>query len=801
MAASVAPLRNGISPSVHQSHEALQYEKILQIRQEVFAGKHPRLSLPAPAPALQPFSQSHLAIPASISASASPSRRVTAQPGHDQPTPSSHNPMNVSEFDPVLLTKSDDLLRAENQLKRQRLEKQLKEQFEHKRLDARKRPAPAEAKPDFDLQALFSRVSELSKEFAKGEASGSESIDENSFYSSRAPDSVEEGQNSSGEDAEEGEADEPLGPRVSAVMGSPLRPDRGDNSTNVESVDSTKQDLPIVPNAMDMDDEEEEGEYSPPEATENYSLPANDISQPMQDSRDPRSRPLRRYSETDDNGRRPPSPYEGNMRVVRNHITSPVAPQPSRVSPLAVAKAPSISQNARQQRAARRDARRDSPPSPDDSQPSKKRKRLERQQDRQQKRSRRNGGYSPDAFIKEENVSPPPFHDVQPLGSGKLRPTGTERPIIIHDDEPIQESRYMPPPERYVESPMRLLPRQVEQLMPQSEPRVLSRSSVRPVRDEQNLRRVASLHNMRAEPIRDHTDPYVGSPTRARAASYARLGSPAPMGALPGQLREVVMDYERAPPEARVARTPAPIYREVYDDGEGGLRYVEPMPPPPLVERIVVDQYGRKLREIIQSEPAPLPRAMSVRRSAVEPQYEDYHSVRAGSVLLDAAPERTYTSDMPPPQASYRRQPEPIRGSVMPGGHHRDYVDALPGSGRAASVQLVDRRPAQEYYADERTEYHEPVRMASVRPPTTRYEAAPPPVDMISRGQSVRPPIGREGSVFIDDRTGARHEYVPAESVRYRAVEPEKRYIDAHGREIIALDRSMDGRARLVERY
>jgi len=55
--------------------------------------------------------------------------------------------------------------------------------------------------------------------------------------------------------------------------------------------------------------------------------------------------------------------------------------------------------------------------------------------------------------------------------------------------------------------------------------------------------------------------------------------------------------------------------------------------------------------------------------------------------------------------------------------------------------------------------------------------------------------------VFVDDRSRLRQEYVPAEQPRYRAVEREKRYFDAQGREVIAMDGGMDGRQRVVERY
>ena len=825
MSAAAGPLLNGILPGPTSSiNEALEYEKILRIRDEVFSGSHPRLTVPAHAirvPSQTPsaFSQNQLHVPSAFSASASPNRLGAAtQPNKRDDEPLQQNKPNgvsvpavtqptssVSEFDPILLTKSDDLVRAETLLKRQRLEKALRDQFESKRADARKKPAPAEAKPDFDLPAIFAKITTSAKSpSSKDEEEATDSVNEEEFYSSRAPDSTPEGPPSeSPDEADEEQADELSGPRtVSAVMGAPLFPDAIDHAPSDLAPPAPPAAMHTKPlprpdaGAMDIDDEEEEGEYSPPEAT----IPSPSAAHPhnTQDSRDPRSRPLRRYSEVEDNRGRPISPSEGHMRIVRNHITSPIAPRPSRVSPLAVAKHSPLLQNARTGRK-QWIGRPGSPPSPDDNQapPSRKRRKLEARN--QKKQARRNGRMSPD--VKEEDVSPPPFHDVQPLGSARLRPSGADRPIVI-DDEPMQEIRYAPAAEpRYVESPARPLPRQIERLMPSSEPRPGSRSSARPTRDDQDLRRVASLHNMRAEQPREYTDPYYESPSRARAVSYARAGSPAITESGRPQ-REIPAEYDQPLPEPRVVRTPAPMYREVYDERDGMVhRYIpEPMPPPPPIERIVVDQYGRRFREIIQERPSIAPREMSTRRE-MEPAYEQYpRQARAGSVFVEAPQERAYAPEMPPPPVSYRRVAEPSRGSAVPSPTTRDYLDQAPPM-RSASVQIMDRPVRQAIYADERPEYREPpVRVGSVRPqPIARYEDTQP-MEMIPQGQSVRP-VGREGSVFIEDRRALAPEYVPAPEPMYRPMEPERRYVDAQGREVFALDGPMDSRQRMMERY
>ncbi|EXJ76911.1 hypothetical protein A1O3_10068 [Capronia epimyces CBS 606.96] len=819
MSTSAAPLRNGILPSTVQPlNEASEYEKILRIRDEVFSGSHPRLTVPTQALRVASsqtplaVSQSRFNVPSPFPPSASPNRAAAEQLRREDETqaptradganvPSSQPASNVSEFDPVLLTKSDDLVRAEYQLKRQRLEKALRDQFEQKRLDARRKPAPSEAKPDFDLQAVLAKALEIAKPpSSKDDVDASDSFDANSFYSSRAPDSTPENgpQSPSAEDGEEGEAYEPPGPpAVSAVMGSPLQHGTGDeastnNATFALGATSTKPSALPPPTAMDLDDEEEEGEYSPPEAMAQYPTSNAAHPQAMQDSRDPRNRPLRRYSELDDNGRRPVSPSEANMRIVRNQITSPIAPVPSRVSPLAVAKGAPFLQNGRQRRSPRI-GRAGCPPSPDDTQtlhPKKKRK-LEK---RNEKKGKRNGKVSPDAFLKEEQVSPPPFHDVQPLGSGRPRPMGgADQPITL-DEEPTQEIRYMPAPERYVDSPSRPLPRQVEQLMPLSEPRAVSRAGLRPLRDEPDLRRVASMHNMRVDGTREYTDPYYDTPTRGRAISYARMGSPA----IRESSRLAPVEYEQSPREVRVMRTPAPAYREMYEEGEPTIRYAtEPMPPPPI-ERIVIDQYGRRFREIIQERPSVAPRATPVRRTEMDQGYEHYRAARSASVFVDTGPERAYVSDMLPPPVTYRRPGGPPHSSAVPGSVTREYFE--PGSlPRSSSVQVMDRAPRSTIYPDERPDFREPARMGSVRPPAMRYEE-PQPMEMMTRAQSVRPAVhGR--SVFLDGRQPVGHEYVPAEQARYRVVEPDERFMDAPDREMETMQDPVEGGRRVMERY
>ena len=797
MSVTTTTVVNGVLPSAPDVDETAEFEKILKLRDEIFAGNHPRLTVPTHAlrkvsPASTHLS-SHSSAPVQVPAQQTSQLQL---PGlsltEDSERPKSTRPQPVSApapattpsgINPVLLTKSDDLIRAETALQRQRLEKQLRDQFEQKRLDFRKRPAPAEAKPDFDISALLAKALDAVKpvSLSKDQSDKDEendSFDENSFYSSRAPDSTPEraGPSSSEEGVEEevpaAEAD------TAHVTTQPRKaPPRPASRTGVHPTPASKPVAATNPfrkndaNSMDVDDDDdEEGEYSPPEP-EQYPAQNGTSSHAAPD---PPSRQMRRYSDLDQSGKRPASP---NMRIVRNHITSPIAPQPSRVSPLALTKDSLVSQG-RQYQTGRQRGRADSQSqSPEPTSVRNKRRKIERKNEKKGRRG-----------IKQENISPPPFHDIQPLGLGKL-PEPDNRPIIIDEPPPQQEIRYAPAP-RYIESPQRPVSRQAE-VIPISEPRVLSRATMRP-RDDQDLRRVASMHNMRVEQPREYVE--YAAPMRQRATSYMRVDSP---------VREIGgYGSENEPPlqEIRLVRTPAPEYREVYQP-EPEVRYIpEPMPPPPR-ERIVVDQYGRRFREIVQERaPATPPRASSYLPQEPPRYYENYAPTRAASVMVEERTQPRY-EEMAPPRVMRQVAEQP--GDQMP--PPREVYPPSSG-GRAGSAAVFERPPQatrQVVYADHAADFRPPARMASVRPPPSQYEEQPA-MQMMPRAASVRP--GRESSAFVDDRPSVRREYLPVEQPRYRVVEPEPqmqpqpRYVDAQGRDFVPQPQQ-EGGVRYVQRY
>src|SRR5271154_2181135 len=215
-----APVNGAIAPAAGVN-ELLEYGKILKLRDAVFAGSHPRLTIPAnlirnpsprptkvpsPPPARVPpdtssripavqlpgllLNSTSAQVPAAPAA-VPPFKEASSLNRADPPAPL------VSELDPIFLTKPDVVLRAEIQLQRQRIERNLREQLERKRNDARHKPSLQEAKPDFDVSNVMSKALEVAKPVTfeashngADIASSSDSFDENSFYSSKAPDSI-----------------------------------------------------------------------------------------------------------------------------------------------------------------------------------------------------------------------------------------------------------------------------------------------------------------------------------------------------------------------------------------------------------------------------------------------------------------------------------------------------------------------------------------------------------------------------------------------------------------------------------
>lgn len=862
---------NGLPQRPTEVNEVLEYEKILSIYNQVTAGNHPRLRLlppvksPASAPLLDQHSSKAPTQPApisSISESAQPAKPAPptqlpslrlniqelparAPPNLNGPSLSSRpipfKPLPASELDPIFLTKSDDLVRAEIQLQRQRVERVLREQLEQKRIDARHKPSVAEAKPDFDVADVLTKALALVNPVAFDEPRGvnnnengsaSDSFDENSFYSSKAPDSTPR----DGDDSQKSSVSKH---QVQPVDNDELHADRlvDRRSDEMKQVDLTDSPYKVIPRpafstapnppyrldttdrgreggamrpAIALDEDEDEPEYSPPDATQPayFKDGRNAISGEAYGDRGRRVNG-RHGNQNHNNFRRHESPMDADVRIVRSHITSPLAPQPSRVSPLAVAKEPPISQNRRnrqeyvqQRRGGGVESERASPEmNISTSQPRKRRKLQDGR-----KGARRRVADSPEPVVKDEPVSPPPFHDVPPLGAPRIRPAAGN-PIYIDDVESPRDIRYVPEPRP--EPATRQVIYDVEHQAPHSAPRVLSRAGLREVPTvTRDLRRVVSVQNL---PTRDDAEPGYPTPTRlSRAPSYVigegarRVQETRPFEGQPQM-------YER--PQYVERPLPSPAYREVEPEHQ---YVVQSMGPPPQ-RRIIVDEYGQQFYETVQ--PARASAALPTARRLDVDSYNEVatlrnSSVRAASVFEEPYRETRYVQEMPPPQMIYRRVAEGPRSVTSdaryvteeprpaPTGVRyvtREPIEARSGQ-RSGSVQVYGNPIRQPTYFDENAPPREAImRVSSVRPAGRAYDE---PREFIQRVQSVRPE-GRELSVFPEDRPQVRREPVQVEQPRYevrRTAEGDRYYrIDDRGR--MTVDGGVDATPVYAARY
>ena len=819
-----------------------QCRRLIDIRDEVFTGNHPRIRIPndvdprtvaqtqaelAADPDSRVVATNHAGGGVSYSLAArSPSllnsKRLgsSLQPPQSLPR-SSLRPENFSapslqgtaqehkspyvtssssNIDPVLLTKSDVLLKAEVRQKRQRLERVLADQFEEKEREKKSQPKRRafenEELNEYDVTAILKRAQEIVKpvkfaeiKTANGNTSASDSFDDNTFYSSQMNETSSE------------ELEQPPRTRSTAICRFYLRGDAcpyGESctfkhdpelkqklekeSTRAVDIDGSNadkqafqvsqksapqptlngesaakplsnderiaqleaqlwelksQNLPSSTQTPRVDtsalqvDQEEESVYSPPDA-----VPPKQQQEPVDRTHGQKGRQRRNNSRKQGPSSEYPRGYHAapspsnDVRVVRNHITSPVAPQPARVSPLAVAKMPQISHIQSTQRNAIQAAREPgsgtssgpSPQGPKQPLNPKKRRRGRSSGENLRNVVARRETASPEVRIKDEPVSPPRF--AEPVESWQPRRRLEEQNLYI-DEAPVQyrdqngvlyQTRFVEPaPVRYVVDESR-------------EPPATSTYQVG------DSRRVVTARPIRAPfpPSQQYSSPH----PPARAASQVFL---------PRQEQDMSRQYRASvQPEtvSYISRdlSTSPRFR---DPGFGpGGNELAIMPPPP--RRIVIDQHGNQFYE---QERIPLPRE---RQTSVVP------------IHRPAYPDEPY--EMQGPRHSIARIPQ----------HASTFYGNEAQSQRSGGTRVVDYPPV---HANGSYEEVRPVqrmgRMSSVRPIGGAYEAVP---EQMTRVQSVRPergrivslggrevaPGSRAVSVRPDDSYGRPMEYVPA---------------------------------------
>lgn len=764
--------RLGPSPlsnfSEEQRHAFQQYETIVRFSDAVFSGKHPRIKPPSSiAPtqnSIHPRAKPAAAAVVEAIGFSSDQRvpltngqssDLIASPSH-APAPNSTSTVSKpfgsgnTKINPILLEKSDDLIKAEIQLQRQRLERSLKEELEQRRAAARN-TAQGEPDVDFDLSDVLSKALTLVQASAAAPPVGenvtaanqdaaSDSFDDNTFYSSRhdTPEShlTSRVRNESEEAQPSGVANVQQPSNDQANIPSPRHRENAP-SGNLDSSGRLWQGYPNASAASFVAGSILHGAKVP--GLNNYSNENVVSSAPSQDTSDLHSRTQdsaniqkghqgvkygrERQQQTPYVDNRPPSP------LVRAHELSPVAPQPAHVSSLALASRLPVTVESPSNQLSRAPAQvaalrneptvitsPDSSPSGGRASEKKKPKKKKRKADRQ----------VPEAettpYIKPEPRSQSPLN-----APSYIRPTKRQR----YSQRPPNEPEYEAPP-RY-EEPSALQPEAFVSRAPR-DPRIpvgYERTSMHPSRSTSVV--VASSQPYGREYVDDRRlagETYVVH----RPSNYANpeevVWRNSDVEHDPRIQRRVVDPYGQPPQSHRGAYEPPRM--SVRPEAE---RYIEVPPRPPT--RIVVDNFGREYIEpqrptMIRQPAAPLVRPddpeiiyeRTVSRAATRhvgvESYEEgpvYHRPSASYAM----PRRVVTQ---PEYASqdYResRQPEYSARPMAPQG---DFMEVM-----APPERRRPGEPARDYVA----------RAASVRPPEPlRYEV---PYDY-GRVQSVRPEV------------------------------------------------------------
>ncbi|KAI1133751.1 hypothetical protein F5Y10DRAFT_228451 [Nemania abortiva] len=779
---SAAPDTAVLTSSEHS--EISEYEKIIKFRDTVVSGNHPRIKVPASAmgknaSASQPASSNAPQRVAQPSAHVPSNNNATTANGHSMGNmlsfkansqrpavtvpPASSAPFipGVSrpygsgkpEIDPVLLQKSDGLVKAEIQLQRQRLETLLKDQVEERKASVRGNNQSSEQLPELDISDILAKALTLVQATAPAAtpilpsptanaSDASDSFDENTFYSSQH-DTPESRPSVPARNALDNiqTQDTPIsvlpkdghvpssGPLISHPLpASTNRPPRTDIIRNIAHDQIMRTQNTRSPAGPAVSAQTQGVTSTSRTETRNINqnhlrgrLETQIISSDSRDaSRSDNSGNTDSEQSADQHGLQNPPQLVSNSNfrpheepLIRGHNLSPFAPQPAHVSPLAVARQPPIRESdtgALQRVSAQVTTLRQehavvispesSPQGDKGSKKKNKRKADAKAQDVQG---------SPN--IKPEPRSPSPLTAPEFIRPQKRpRRFGRQEAEIIYD-EPVPER-----PSSQVQGDRYPLPVRIEgarsyervddpylrQVRPSVGP--VSRRLESPVYEERMSDGSLIRYVRRIPSPTGYADPYGAvDPRPVRTASYNV--------AIPN-LREVP-PYERegrmsVRPYTDRARSRSPIIE----------RHSSVMPPPSAPpRRIVIDAYGREYIEPVRSVS---------RQSAVPPTRPGDHEV-----VYERAPVRA-TSRIPASEivgedgVVYRRASpgyarrvvtQPDYGAGFRSYRERDYPVQSMGPPSHEFVQIrgpIEHMP-REYLP----------RAASVRPVESTYDRLP----------------------------------------------------------------------------
>ncbi|GAP84833.1 hypothetical protein SAMD00023353_0801470 [Rosellinia necatrix] len=797
--------------------EIREYEKIIQFRDTVVSGKHPRIKVPTSSVAKNvaatqssPSNASERAMPSSAqlpiinttangrsmgnmlsfkansqqpAAAASLAGSASFIPGVSRPLFGSGQP----EIDPVLLQKSDGLVKAEIHIQRQRLEKALRDQVEEQKASIRGNFQSAEQLAELDISDILAKALTLVQATAPPAISvmpsptanasdASDSFDENTFYSSQhdTPESrpsvpartalentqVQHTPIPTDQTQNYAPPSEPLAPRPLPAFTSCLaQTDVVRNTPHGQAMATQsahpvakptapmRNQGPIVTSRAETQNLLNQGHQRKRLETQVISSDSRDTSRSdnsgntdSEQSADPHG--LQNLAQLVPNRgfRQPEEP------LIRGHNLSPFAPQPAHVSPLAIARQPHIHESdpsALQRVPAQVTALREdhavvispeSSPQGDKGGKKKNKKKNKRKADARAQ----DGQRSPN--IKPEPRSPSPLNAPPFIRPQKrARRFGGQEPEVIYDEPIIRRPISQVHQERYPPAPTHVerVPQGYEgvdnpysrQVRPSVGPIVHRLDS--PLYEESRPDGSIIRYLRHIPSPSGYPDPYGTVDSRPiRASSYA-IANP-DVRELPTYQREGRMSVR---PYADRARSRSPIIVE---------RRSSVMPPPSAPpRRIVIDEYGREYIE-------PIRTAAVSRQSVVPPTRPGDHE------LLYERPQIRATSRMPvseivgedgviyrrasPGYAPRRVITQPEYGAGFRGYRERDYpVQPMgPPSQEFVQVHPVAEHMPREYLS----------RAASVRPvesvPYDRLPSTRPDIPPRQYAASVHPDARRE---------------------------------------------------------
>lgn len=817
------------SSSDAQSHEIAEYEKIIRLHDEILAGTHPRLKIPASLAGKLATSTVPKAASTSSPrpAAAEPQvQRITSPNLYTQHAVfketlgSSKAAQIVSKPNVtqavghrVPLSIPEDPAKADIRAKRERLEAVLREKLERRQKEAKHRPRPQDVIPDFEIGEVLERALAIVQHVAPPAASDSsmsntpksDFFDENSYYSSQhdspAPRTDDDAMDTRPDGLQAAEAmpaaeavqadDRPV--QISQEL--PLReqqPPQDTTPTNAGAKATSKspqinpptshsvQGQDVGTEAAIRHDEASPGiqqglfgggetamvivvESNPavPADPTQATNPALSISHPesinsapeptpLQELQAKRSPDLRKRVAQMRSDHQAEQRHEGVSRsspevpIIRSHIRSPLAPQPARVSPLAVARRPAAGLERRSHaeslsRPFSSLHSPESPPAAPEALPPSKRRRV-RDHDEPRHAPVRRVRESPLREIKQEPVSPGPFSVIEerppliveraPRYHESDRSRGHNEALVIHTNtsfhSPSRYERFFPetpstthvppgyrqesvdrsrkhradfqryasfqvsrrqqsPPSYQIYSPTESHPFRAASHSVFERP---GRSNVRYVREEMGPPRTHYIRSERSRsPVYERRSPPGRSPVLIRSASRAPLPN--------YTIHEDGSRLVEVPSSAHGRHSVAPSAYPVYPDSR--LRdsdpYVEQVHVPvrmsdnPFSDRGYIEHRApspRVMRRVID-EPSERTEFMTYRPRE--------YATRPSGVIVPRE-EYVYTREVPE-----RRPRSRYEEVVIP----REYIERRPVSPRAyveqglPSPRVYEHQPARQY--------------------------------------------------------------------------------------------------------